>query len=189
MQEQQLFDKYLEGRHWEQHPTTYAESYAQFLKEQSFFGLLVDIGCGSGRDVAFFHQAGQDSMGIDYSLPEISKAKTAHPSCNFLVANCEEIPFRDRSVGAYFMINVIHYVNPRRALDELHRTLQDDGYLFLHCNLDITDKDGNNDYHREEEGVYSLTSNFRILKKRKFQRVDTTPTVHTHTILELILQK
>lgn len=189
MYEQQLFDKYFEGKHWKQHPTTYAASYAQFLSSQNFSGLLVDVGCGNGRDVAFFHQAGFKVAGIDYSLSEINTARDSQPRCSFLVANCEEIPFRDQAIGAYFMINVIHYVDPRQTLAELHRTLQKEGYLFVHFNLDITDEDGKQDYHQEEDDINSLIFDYRLVGRQTFQRVDTLPKPNTHTILELILQK
>ena len=46
MQEENLYQKYFNGRHWESHPTIYAESFIEFLKSQNFKGLVVDIGCG-----------------------------------------------------------------------------------------------------------------------------------------------
>lgn len=189
MQEQQLFDKYQEGKHWENHPTIYAERYAKFLKEQKFNGLLIDVGNGNGRDVAVFHQAGFKVKGIDYSPQEIAKAKQIHPRCNFEIGNVENLRFPNNSVGAYFMINVIHYVKKQQALDELYRTLQNGSYLYIHFNVDIVDTNGNVDYHHNEEEITDLVSRFNVVKKKKFERVDTIPKVHTHTILELILQK
>jgi SAM-dependent methyltransferase len=38
------------------------------------------------------------------------------------------------------MINVIHYVDKKKAIQEILRTLQPKGYFFIHFNIDITDK-------------------------------------------------
>ena len=109
MEEKPLFDKYQEGRHWENHPTVYAETYIAFLKEEDFDDLLVDVGCGDGRDVAVFQQNGINVLGVDYSPEEIDNAKSKHPNLRFEVQNAEALDFDDNSVGAYFAINVIHY--------------------------------------------------------------------------------
>ena len=58
MQEQQLYDKYSEGKHWENHPIIYAERFSDFLKQKNFQGLIIDFGCGTGRDVDFFSKKG-----------------------------------------------------------------------------------------------------------------------------------
>ena len=189
MEEKQLFDKYQEGRHWESHPTVYAERYVAFLKEEGFEDLLVDIGCGSGRDVLVFQQNGIHTLGIDYSTQEIENARLRHPNSEFAVRNVERINFEDNSVGAYFMINVIHYVKKQQALDELLRTLKPRGYLFIHFNIDITDEEGNVDYHHGEKEIYKSLSKFQVKRQRVFERVDTIPKKHTHKILEVILQK
>jgi 2-polyprenyl-3-methyl-5-hydroxy-6-metoxy-1,4-benzoquinol methylase len=58
MKEQKLYDKYLDGRHRENHPTIYAERFIDFLKKNIFDALIVDIGCGDGRDVNAFSKEG-----------------------------------------------------------------------------------------------------------------------------------
>lgn len=191
MEEQQLYDKYREGRHWENHPTVYAERFAAFLKQQEFNGVLVDIGCGTGRDAAVFQRNGFNVLGIDCSREEIRKAELNYPTCEFEVQDAEALRFADNSIWAYFMINVIHYIKKQQALNEIYRTLSYGGYLFIHFNLDITDEEGNNDYHHDENDISCLVSNsnFKIIKSRKFERMDTVPKRHMHKILELILQK
>ena len=57
-----LFNKYSSGKHWESHPTAYAEHFAQFLKGKNFDGLIVDIGCGNGRDVDVFSKSGFNAL-------------------------------------------------------------------------------------------------------------------------------
>lgn len=189
MENRPLYKKYLKGRHWEQHPTVYAERFADFLKAWGFKGRLVDIGCGTGRDVKVFKEQGFDVQGVDYSESEISQAQQKYADCSFDIQNVEELNFEDESVDGYFMINVIHYVDQERAFGEIHRTLKNDGYMFIQFNLKIIDKEGNTDYSQLESEIEELFEGFDVVERNVTERVDKTPVEHTHTILEVILQK
>ena len=87
------------------------------------------------------------------------------------------------------MINVIHYVDKLRAINEIKRILKDKGYFFIHFNLKIVDKEGKIDYMHEEKEIIDLIKDFEIVSKNIFERVDTKPIEHTHKIMELILRK
>lgn len=189
MWSQKLFDKYLRGRHWEKHPTIYAKYFANFLDDKKFQGLLVDIGCGSGRDVNVFNKRKFNVKGIDYSKKEILLAQNNFPHCNFEIQNAEKLDFANDSVGALYMINVIHYTDKEKVMSEFFRVLRQCGYIFIHFNLEIKDEDDNIDYKQNEEEVLNLISKFKIIEKNILNRADTTPKVHTHKIMELILQK
>lgn len=189
MREQALFEKYKEGRHWEKHPAIHAERFVQFLKEQHFDDTLVDVGCGSGRDVGTFTDAGLNAIGIDILPGEIKLAQQRYPTCHFEVQDIEHLKFKENSIGAFFAINVIHYVDKKTALKEILRTLKPGGFLFIHFNLSITDKDGKTDYSQDEKEIEQLVSHFTIVKKTNFERVDLQPIKHTHKILELVLIK
>ena len=43
MQQENLYHKYLDGRHRENHPTMYAEYFVDFLKQNLFDTLIVDV--------------------------------------------------------------------------------------------------------------------------------------------------
>lgn len=58
MENKSLYDKYNQGRHWKNHPTIYAERFADFLLKKGFGGSLVDLGCGNGRDAEVFVDKG-----------------------------------------------------------------------------------------------------------------------------------
>ena len=189
MREQKLYDKYLSGQHWGEHGTNHAEFFAEFLKKQNFEGLLVDIGCGKGRDVNLFNESNFNVLGIDFSKDEIALAKKTYPNSNFEVQNAEKLNFENNSISAFFMINVIHYLDKTKAINEIFRTLKSKGYFFIHFNLSIMDKEGNEDYHHSEEEVLKLVSKFKILHKKILKRVDHKLIEHTHKIIELILQK
>ena len=97
MQCEKLYQKYSGGRHWENHPTTYASDFTSFLKKNRFSGNLVDIGCGTGRDVNFFNTNGITATGVDISPKEIGDAKKRFPEWDFDVQNAERLKFSDGS--------------------------------------------------------------------------------------------
>lgn len=189
MQSIKLYEKYKEGRHWDAHPIEYAERFADFLKKKDFQGLLVDIGCGRGRDVKIFNEKGFKVTGIDTSKEIIDAAQDYCRECAFEQQDAEDLQFGDEEVGAFYMINVIHYVDEKKAISEIYRSLVPGGYLFIHFNLLIADDEGNVDYQRDEDNILQLLNNFKIIDKRIFSRHDARPKPHKHEILELILQK
>jgi SAM-dependent methyltransferase len=189
MKNQTLFDKYLQGKHWAGHPTVYAEKFSDFLKGKGFEGKLVDVGCGSGRDVDYFRLRGFNVFGIDYDEKEVATAKSDFPESNFMTANAEEMPFADTAIGAFFMINVMHYVDQTKVMEEISRTLAPGGYAFIHFNLRITDAEGVTDYVQDKESIEKLFEGFSVVQESTLHRVDQTPFLHEHEILEVILRR
>ena len=189
MQQENLYHKYLDGRHRENHPTMYAEYFVDFLKHNLFDTLIVDVWCWDGRDVNVFKKSWFDVLGIDYSEKEITIARGKFPNLMFEIQNVENLLLPDNSVGAFFMINVIHYVDNQKAIQEICRTLTSKGYFFVHFNIDIVDQYWNVDYHHDYQSILQLLSGFKILHQRVFERIDYKPIKHTHTIIEFILQK
>lgn len=189
MQSQDLYQKYSLNRHWEKHPIIYAETFAKFLKERHFEGLLVDVGCGNGRDVNVFSKFGFNVLGIDVSRGEIENCKKKFIKLKFEVQDVENLKLKNNSVDAFFMINVIHLVRKEPAINEIFRALKSKGYLFIHFNTDIIDKNGNIEYHYNKQDVLKLISKFKIIQQRIFERIDHQPLEHKHNIMELVLQK
>ena len=188
MQSQILFNTYLKGEHWKNRTAIYAEKFSEFLRKKEFNKLVLDIGCGNGRDVNAFQKQGFTVIGIDYSTRKISLAKENFPQCNFEVQNAENLDFPNESVGACFMINAIHYTNQKKVLNEIFRVLKVNGYAFIYFNIEIKDEN-DIDYHQDEKEILDLISNFKIIEKNVFTRTDAIPKIHTHKIMELILQK
>ncbi len=186
MNNKDLFQKYND-RHWEFHPTKYAEEFSEFLKNKNFAGLIIDAGCGTGRDVNVFYKNGFNVLGIDNSKEEIKKAKEKYPNCKFQERDIETLDLKD--VGAFFMINVIHYVNAEKALNSIFNYLKKGRFLFIHFNLMIIDEQGNIDYEQKEEEINKLISKFEIIQKEFIERVDLKPKKHKHKILQFILQR
>ena len=189
MESIELYHKYLKGNHWEKHPTIYADEFVDFLNKNNLNGKVLDTGCGTGKDSNVFYQRGFDIIGVDKSNEEIEKAKQKYPQIKFEVQDIENMRFKDNEIDAIFCINVIHYVKKEKAIKEFLRILKPKGFLYIHFNIEIKDKDGNIDYSQKEEDILKLIKEFRIIKKEIINRTDTVPIEHYHKFIKLILQK
>lgn len=193
MRNQKLYDKYLHGRHWDFHPGIYAVVFADFLRRERLFkGLLVDLGCGSGSDVAIFAEHSINAIGIDYSEQEVRAAVMRYSHLRFEQQNVEALTFADNSVGALYCVNVMHYVDQRRAMTEILRVLQPGGFVYVHFNEKIVDSTtGYVDYSQDKDEIMELVSSFSSYRPRNqlITREDAVPVPHEHYIRELILQK
>lgn len=129
-------------------PDDYAERFRQSdispLRDQFIAGLgpdcglVIDAGCGTGRDLAEFAAAGLDVVGIDLSvglLEEASKhiaqegQKAGLMHCDF---RC--LPFDDGAISAVWaMASLVHLDRGEfvEALAEFRRVLSDDGVAFI----------------------------------------------------------
>ena len=199
MNNQQLFDKYFDGSHWENHPTIYADEFIAFLKKQKFTPkhvtltdhvVIVDLGCGNGRDVNHFNESGIHAIGFDNNkeILEVTRTTSKWPSA-FYPCDIHKLPSRDETEWAYYSINVMAYVDAAKVLSEMYRTLKPGGFAFIHFNLLIVDQDYAIDYHQKKSDVYELLKNFEIVEEKVFLREDKVPMLHSHHIMQVIIKK
>ncbi|MBU0646498.1 class I SAM-dependent methyltransferase [Patescibacteria group bacterium] len=189
MENQALFEKYVEGRHWDNHPDKYAVRFAGFLKKFGLVGTVLDVGCGSGRDVAVFKKNGLRIVGLDNDLDEIALASLHNPDVTIRLMDAHELRFPSETVAAAYMVNVIHYLKAAVAIAEIFRVLKPGGHFLVHFNRRITDHAGQIDYELPEATIADWTRLFRVVQTDDFQRFDIEPLPHTHLIRELILMK
>ena len=75
---------------------------------------ILEIGCGSGRVLAYFKEKFNinKAIGIDISERAITFAKKQHPDCNFLVheADKEVLPFKDREIDIVILCDIVEHV-------------------------------------------------------------------------------
>ena len=114
--------------------------YRPFLEAVGDGRRLLDVGCGSGRDVKAFRVLGYDAFGIDPS-PDLVALATAHAGPYFSVARAETYKAHDRFDGVWACASLLHL---RRA--DLHSTmrnlralLKQGGVLFASVQLGAGD--------------------------------------------------
>jgi ubiquinone/menaquinone biosynthesis C-methylase UbiE len=167
--------------------------FADFLRRERLFkGLLVDLGCGSGADVEIFARYGINAMGVDYSQQEVRAATMRYPQLRFEQQDMESLTFANDSIGSLYTVNVMHYVDQRRALAEMFRVLQPGGFVYVHFNEKIVDTATRHiDFSQDYDEIMGLVSCFSSFHPRNqlTTREDLVPVPHEHYIRELILEK
>ncbi|MGH9377133.1 MAG: class I SAM-dependent methyltransferase [Terriglobia bacterium] len=93
---------------------------------------LIDIGCGDGKSLVR-HGIGDYELvvGVDINLESILKAKMLLPSCHFVVARGESLPFADGAFDRAISNVSIPLMNIPEALREINRVLVSGGAATL----------------------------------------------------------
>jgi SAM-dependent methyltransferase len=109
-----------------------AEDRARFL-EALPRGVVLDAGCGSGRDCRLFARDGVPSVGIDISSGMLAAARrrTISP---LVSADVRSLPFRAASFAGVWCCAVLLHLDATdfaRSIEEFRRVLVDDGGLFV----------------------------------------------------------
>jgi SAM-dependent methyltransferase len=111
-------------------PTYYAR-YTEVLKMIEKSGSILDVGCADG----FYSRAIADKnnrvIGMDTNIDYLDKERQFNNPL-FLVANGENLNFRDEVFDAILCIDVIEHVdNDEQALSEIYRVLKPGGQLVI----------------------------------------------------------
>jgi len=97
---------------------------------------LLDLGCGIGQMEDYICSVcpGIEIYGIDTSEKSINVAREKNKEISFFVYDGKKIPFEDNFFDAVLLSNVLHHILPddrKNILDEIHRALKVNGYLFI----------------------------------------------------------
>lgn len=99
---------------------------------------ILDIGCGDGRDTAYFDNKGADVVGIDLSCEMIGIARQSYPKCTFLIMDMRDTTFLP---GAFDCVwasaSFIHIPSSQIPLfeTEIDRILSDEGIFAFSYKL------------------------------------------------------
>jgi ubiquinone/menaquinone biosynthesis C-methylase UbiE len=70
---------------------------------------VLDLGCGSGRDLAAFAAEGLAALGLDLSRALLERARAAAPACPLAQADLTALPFRDGAFeGLWICASLLH---------------------------------------------------------------------------------
>lgn len=97
---------------------------------------FLDIGCLNGNFYNFLKESefmGIDSFtGVDISDALIERAKNRFPEQEWLVADCEKLPFDDNSFDVVTLMEILEHVeNPKKALQEARRVCKSEGSIII----------------------------------------------------------
>lgn len=92
---------------------------------------ILDLGCGAGENSAYFARQGADCVATDISPGMVETAlKLAEKygiKLEGRVVNAMNIDFPDNSFDIVYAANILHHVDPKLALKEMHRVVKPGG--------------------------------------------------------------
>ena len=95
--------------------------------------LILDVGCGAGRDAKFFLDCGLQVIGIDLSEKLIEIAKKNISNARFYVMDFERLVFpKEKFDGVWASASLVHLPKERlqHVIGEIHQILRKDGLFF-----------------------------------------------------------
>ena len=91
-------------------------------------GKILDLGFGSGRDMAAFRDEGYQVMGIDPCLPFVRRARSI--GMEALPLKAENMPFVNEFDGIWASASLLHSEDLPKALGKCHKALREGGVLY-----------------------------------------------------------
>lgn len=94
---------------------------------------VLDLGCGPGRDAAWFTVRGHRVVGVDFAVGQLQVARDRAPGASFVHADARDLPLATDSFdGCWCLASLLHV--PRAdlpvALPEARRVLRPNARLF-----------------------------------------------------------
>jgi ubiquinone/menaquinone biosynthesis C-methylase UbiE len=89
---------------------------------------LLDVGCGTGHQLAHWSAGGYDVAGVDGSDAMLAEAQQNNPDAELQQADVQRLPFSDGSFDRVTSIEVLRYLpDPSRSIEEMARVLRPGG--------------------------------------------------------------
>lgn len=112
------------------HPHKEAE---RFLSLIASGGSIIDIGCGSGRDVKKFSDRGFRVTGIDFSPSMIEIAKSNAPKATFQTVDMHSLNLEEIFDAAWANASLLHISKTHlpKILENIYNILNDNGLFYI----------------------------------------------------------
>ncbi len=115
--------------------------FLEDLEQQNhkFNGILIDLGCGNGRNLPLFKNSNNIVLGIDKSLKFLQLAKNRNDlrdlDIHFILSDMLALPIRPNSINSIFSIASIHHVMNKSerslVLEFLRSILAENGNIVI----------------------------------------------------------
>lgn len=93
---------------------------------------LLDVGCGTGHQLAKYVAAGYECSGCEPSSEMLARARAANPGVPLVQATADQLPYPDGSFDVVLSVEVMRYLaEPAPALSEFSRVLAPGGRALV----------------------------------------------------------
>ena len=202
-------DKYCKlGKIWGTKPSKGAILAVKFLnKNDCPAQLILDIGCGYGRDANYFSKKGHNVVGVDASEEALKIAKQLNKKIDYKTGNITALNLPENHFDVVFGNFVIHdFSNKERIkiISECYRVLKKGGFV-IQTLASIEDPDfgkgkkfednsfknkrGIIKHYYSKEGILEEFSKFKNHRIRKIVEAHTHEWPHIHKSFILFAQK
>jgi len=97
---------------------------------------VFDLGCGSGRDLAWWGvKSSDDVVGLDIDSERVTAARIRFPHRVYLQGSGERLPLPDESFDRVISSVALPYMNIPKTLSEIYRILAPGGSVSLSLHL------------------------------------------------------
>lgn len=159
----------------------------RFCSKLSDRALVLDLGCGPGRDCAALLARGCRVVGIDLSAGMLREAARRAPG-DYVQGDMRRLPFAGRFDGLWANASLLHLPRAEApaALSEMRRALRPDGVLYLSVKL------GDGEEWEQREGrrfftYFSRPETLLLVEQAGFLiRVDWVEAAKKHDWLNLL---
>jgi SAM-dependent methyltransferase len=93
---------------------------------------VLELGCGAGTYVRLLGKRGYPVVGLDYSLPSLSRAAAADPGGRYVAGSAYALPFPSGAFHAVVCVGVLQVLeHPDAAIAEIARILPTRGIALI----------------------------------------------------------
>jgi len=182
---------YKKGVNWDNDkPSSSIIKFREYLNKKD---RVLDLGCGSGRDVIYLAKNGFNSYGIDFSKIAIEKTRKRYNKKNLhlFVSKAEMLPFKDGFFDAIYSGWVLYYTDMKKSFSEINRVLKKGGIIYIVFALKTRFlKTKKVKYLFKEKEIRPFIRKFKLLKKEEYKVQNLNKRRPTKSdVLRLILKK
>ena len=127
-------------------------------------GKILDVGCGAGRDCAYFIKKGYETTGVDLSDKLLEIARETVPEATFLKQDIRALSFLPNSFDGIWacasLLHIKHY-EILATLRSWFTLLKSGGILFIHV------KKGEGEVEREDPSIPGVKRSFSLFSKKQ----------------------
>lgn len=106
----------------------------EFLSSLEPHSRILDLGCGTGRSTAYFHEKGFSVVGVDFSGEMLRIAREKYPNIDFREEDMRDVSFEEGSFEAVSLAYSFFHLEDKDAfkvLEKVRDILTHEGYIFL----------------------------------------------------------